>query len=263
MAQKITRLNHNSSLKSIGVIGATVSMTNFILKKLMPIEAAFNTALIVGGVVVAGYQIYNKLSIDAALEELKRDLARDEKDLDEIGTLMKELEDPIERLNKFKLLLVKLFQVGADGLVNYLTSKFPTEKDVINEALEKIRQIFYDENLTSFMRNTNTTVNEIIPWGITSMNTIKMIRWMPAIIAKENSNNARIHKSIEKRYELGALNVIFTTSDVYQLIHFSLRDQKLEIIQALNDVAYKLQSQLVEIITKSPETNSLIDVTLD
>ncbi len=92
------------------------------------------------------------------------------------------------------LILVKLFQVGADEFVKYMTSPYPSEEDVINKASKKIRQIFNDDNFTSFMLNTNTKVNETIPWDLTSMNTIKMLRGMSTIV-KENFEKTQLNEN--------------------------------------------------------------------
>jgi len=52
---------------------------------------------------------------------------------------MRELEDPLERLNTFQPFLVNLFQIGADGFVKYMISPYPSEEDVINVASKKTR----------------------------------------------------------------------------------------------------------------------------
>jgi len=193
VAQKWTRVNSNSTLKSVGFFSAVFAAT-LMLKKLN-VSQACETALIFGGAIVfTSYHVYNRLSIDADLEELKRDLERDEKDLYEIDNLMRELQDPLEKLNSFQPLLVKLFQVGADEFVKYMTSPYPSEEDVINKASKKIRQIFNDDNFTSFMLNTNTKVNETIPWDLTSMNTIKMLRGMSTIV-KENFEKTQLNEN--------------------------------------------------------------------
>ncbi len=256
VAQKSAGLISNSPLKSVGVLSAAFAVT-LMLKKLTRIETLDSAVIFWGSLALMGYNIYSKSSIDADLEELKRDLERDEKDLYEIENLMRELQDPLDKLNTFQPLLVKLFQVGTDGFANYMTSTYPSEKDVINKASKKMRQIFYDDNFTSFMLTTNTKVNETTPWDITSMNTIRMFRSIP-LITKEYFKTVRLNgdtgilKSSEKGSSLDALNILFTTFDVYDLIHSSLGNRNSETsIQALNRTAYKLQIQVDEMITNS------------
>ncbi len=93
-----------------------------------------------------------------------------------------------------------------------MTSSYPSEKDVVNKASKKIRQIFYDDNFTSFMLNTNTKIEEIIPWDITSMNTIKIFKGM-TMFANENfkktqlNENTGILKSFKKGFALSSLNI--------------------------------------------------------
>jgi len=77
-------------------------------------------------------------------------------------------------------------------------------------------------------------------------------------MTQSNSNTAGILKSFEEGSALSALNIIFSTFDVYNLIHSSLGNKNPDTsIQALNHTAYKLQIQVDEMITNSsPETDS-------
>ncbi len=108
VTQKLTRVNSNSTFKNVCFFSVVFAAT-LMLKKLN-VSQACEAALMVGGTIAfTGYHIYNTLSIDADLEELKRDLERDETDLYEIENLMRELEHSLESLNTFQPLLVKLF----------------------------------------------------------------------------------------------------------------------------------------------------------
>jgi len=141
----------------------------------------------------------------------------------------------------------KLYHIGPKGFSKYSLSP---------NAMKNLRQIFHDDNFTTFMLNTSSTEVGTDDEGIiTSMDKIKTtirnvsIHVSTLVVPDDTKPTAQYGN--DELYSWTNSNGSFTF-DVYKLMKTGLKTKRPEIVQNMHNTAQILQSQIEKLAKPVP-----------